>query len=426
MDYIIAFGGLILFLLLGMPVAFALGATAVVMLFLHSGDLQGTTQLAIAGFKAVDSFVLVALPLYVLMGESFTAGSSSQRLYRSATALTQHLRAGLGIATISSCGVFAAISGSSMTNAVTLGRITIPEMRARGYDKELAAGLVASGGTLGMLIPPSLAFILYSALTDTSVRALFAAGLVPGLLQLGLTILFLLLLARVPQPLPQVPWAERFVALTAAGWALALPIIVLGGIYGGVFTATEAAAVGAIYVIMVNILTDRRFEPRALWQTLLRTVENSARLLSIVIGSSLLGHAMIVMQIPQEITAAVVSFELAPPLILVGILLVLTLLGCFLDPISITLIAVPIVFPVVTAMGFDPIWFGVLLVMNLELGMITPPIGMNLFAIQSIVHDLRSSEMWRAALPFAGISVLSIAIVFMFPEVAMWLPGILK
>lgn len=426
MDYFIAFGGLALLLVLGLPVAFALGTTAVVMLFMHTGSLQGTTQLAIAGFKAMDSFVLVALPLYVLMGECFTAGSSSQRLYRSATALTQHMKAGLGIATISSCGVFAAISGSSMTNAVTLGRITIPEMRARGYDKGLAAGLVASGGTLGMLIPPSLAFILYSALTDTSVRSLFAAGLMPGVLQLGLTILFLLFLARVPKPLPQVPWAERLVAVTAASWALALPIIVLGGIYGGIFTATEAAAVGAIYVIVLNVFTDRRFDPRAFWQILRRTADNSSRLLSIVIGSSLLGHSMIVMQIPQQITAAVISLALSPVLILVGILLVLTLLGCFLDPISITLIAVPIVFPVVMALGFDPIWFGVLLVMNLELGMITPPIGMNLFAIQSIMPEMRSTEMWRAALPFVGLSILSIAIVFVFPGVAMWLPGILN
>ncbi len=426
MEHVLAFGGLILLLMLGLPVAFALGATAVALLLIHTGNLYDTTQLAIAGFKSIDSFVLVALPLYVLLGESFAAGSISQRLYRSASALTQHMRGGLGIATVSSCGVFAAISGSSMTNAVTLGRITIPEMRARGYDKGLAAGLVASGGTLGMLIPPSLAFILYSALTDTSVRDLFAAGLMPGLLQLALLILFLLVMARIPASQPAVSWNERLSALFTAGWALALPIIVLGGIYGGVFTATEAAAVGAIYVIAVNFLTDRDFDLGALWRSVRLTVETSTRLLSIVIGSSLLGHSMIILQIPQQITAAVVALSLPPMLILIGLLLVLTLLGCFLDPISITLISVPIIFPVITAFGFDPIWFGVLLVMILELGMITPPVGMNLFAIQSIMDDLRTTEMWRAALPFVGVSAVAIIVVLMFPEVATWLPGILR
>ncbi len=425
MDYFIAFGGLATLLVLGLPVAFALGVTAVVLLLLHTGNFHSTIQLAIAGFRAMDSFVLVAIPLYVLLGESFTNGSSSQRLYGGVIAMTRHLRGGLGIATVSSCGVFAAISGSSMANAVTLGRITIPEMRAQGYDKGLACGLVASGGTLGMLIPPSLAFILYSALTETSVRALFAAGLLPGLLQIGLTILFLVALARVPASLPKASWGERLVALKGAFWALALPVIVLGGIYGGVFTATEAAAVGAIYVIVVNVVGDRGFRLYAFWRTLRSTVETSSRLLSIVIGSSLLGHSMTLMQIPQQIAALAIALPLPPEFVLVAILLVLAFLGCFLDPISITLIAVPIVFPVIVAMGVDPIWFGVLLVMTLELGMITPPIGMNLFAIQSVVPDIRSVEMWHSALPFVGISIASIGIVYIFPEVATWLPNIL-
>ncbi len=424
MEYVLAVGSLVALMVLGLPVAFALGVTAVVMLVIHTGDVQSTTQLAIAAYKSVDSFVLLALPLYVLMGESFASGGISQRLFNGASAFTRHYRAGLGIATTLSCGLFAAISGSSMTNAVSLGRIAIPEMRARGYGKGLAAGLIASGGTLGMLIPPSLAFILYSALTDTSVKDLFAAGIVPGVIQVLVTLGYLWFVARVPPPLPALKWPERLRALGQAGTALFLPVFVLGGIYGGIFSAEEAAAVGAVYVLVINFFVYRSMNLREFWTMLLRTVETTIRLVGIVIGSSLLGHVLTVLQIPQKLTAGVVAMQVAPIVVLILIMLVLAILGMFLDAISITLITIPIIYPVITALGFDPVWFGVLLVMNLELAMITPPVAMNLFAVMSITDDLSTAEMWRGIWPYVGVSLVTLAIVMAFPALATWLPAL--
>jgi C4-dicarboxylate transporter, DctM subunit len=426
MSALLAFGGVLALLVLGMPVAFALGTVAVLLLLAHTGDVMELRQLGIAAYKALDSFILVALPLYVLMGEAFAASRMSAALFNAIAAFTRHIRSGLGIATVLSCGFLAAASGSSMTNAVTLGRTTIPDLLARGYPRGLAAGLVASGGTLGILIPPSLAFIVYSALTDTSVRDLFLAGAIPGLLQIGLTIGYLTLSRRTPPPDPRVAWRPRIHALGKAGWALMLPVAVLGGIYSGFFSATEAAAVGAAYALAVIAIVERRARGQELVDLLGRAVMSTVSLLAIVVGSALLGHSMVILQIPQQITAAVAALDLPPIMILLGLFVVLTALGCFLDAISVTLIAVPIAFPVVQALGFDPVWFGVLLVINLELAMLTPPIGMNLFAIASVVQGLKVPEVARASLPFIFINLLSFALVLAFPGIATWLPAVAR
>lgn len=428
MTYAVLIGGLLLLLLTGMPVGAALMMLSILMTHFYLGGIQALLQIALSAYKALDKYVLIALPLYILMGEIFIAGRTSNKLFDLASAWLRHLRAGLGLAVTVSCGFFAAISGSSMTTAATIGRIAIPEMRSRGYSKSLAYGLVAGGGTLGILIPPSLAMILYSALTDESVGKLFLAGVLPGLLEMALIIVFLLFFARehIPRE-PAATWRERFVHLRAASWALLLPVVVLGGIYSGWLTPTEAAAVGALYTVFINMVIYRTMDWRGLGRAAFRAMETSAKLLFIAIGALTLSQVLIALRLPHELTNLVAELKVAPWLIFITINLILILLGCFLDAMSVMLITIPILFPVIQALNFDPIWFAVILVMNMELAVITPPIGMNLFAVQGIAREpLSTLEVYRAVVPFAIISAVEIVIVALVPGVATWLPSILQ
>lgn len=428
MTYIVLIGGLLLLLLSGMPIGAAMLFLAIGGTYLFLGGADMLLQIALSAYKSLDKYVLIALPLYILMGEIFIAGQTSNRLFDFAAAWLRHLRAGIGMAVTVSCGFFAAISGSSMTTSATIGRIAIPEMRSRGYSKSVSYGLVAGGGTLGILIPPSLAMILYSALTDESVGKLFLAGIIPGLLEIALIIIFLLFFTgeKLPSETP-ASWRERFVALRQAGWALFLPVVVLGGIYSGLFTPTEAAAVGALYTVFINMVIYRTMNWSGLLRAGFKAMETSAKLLFIVVGASTLSHVLIALRLPQQLTQFVTDLDMPTWMIFIAINLILILMGCFLDAMSVMLISIPILFPAIMALGFDPIWFAVILVMNMELAVITPPIGINIFAIQGIAHEeLSTFEAYRSIVPFAIISLICILTVALVPGIATWLPSLLR
>lgn len=424
---IIAVVGLLLLLLfIGLPVAFSLGLTGIVAFTFLMGP-DSLAQIPIIAYKTLDDFILSSIPLYILLSQILLSGKVGNDLYEVASKWVRHLPAGLGVATVLACAAFAAISGSSVATAVTIGMVAIPEMISRGYPKELVLGLVAGGGTLGILIPPSIPMILFGAITGDSVGALFMAGVLPGILLTGLFILYVVIFVSKKVPAqPPATWAERLAALKHSSWGLFLPVLIIGGIYTGIFTPTEAAAIGTVYSLFITFFIYRTLKLRDLPDVLVDTAKSNAMVLAIVVGAMLYGFILTVMQIPQQLTEFVSSMAVNRWVIFLAINVLLLFLGCILESISIILITVPILYPLILKLGFDPIWFAVILVINLELALITPPVGMNLFVIQGISPGTRMTQIIRGVFPFGLLMLLTIVIVSWQPWLATWLPKFLQ
>ena len=419
-------GSMLLLLFAGLPVAFGLAATGTAGFYALLNGTDSFAQIPLIAYKSLDDFVLSAIPLYILVSHILLTGRVGSDLFEVANKWVRHLPGGMGVATIMACAVFAAISGSSVATAVTIGTVAIPEMLARNYPRPLVLGLVAGGGTLGILIPPSIPMILYGAITGESVGALFIAGVLPGILLTGLFILYVVVFAarNLPRQEP-APWSERLDGLKKSSWGLFLPVLIIGGIYSGSFTPTEAAAVGVVYSLFITFFVYRTLSWRDLSGILQDTVRTNAMILAIIIGAMLFGFVLTILRLPQELTQAVTGFALNRWVVFLAINLLLLFLGCILETVSIILITVPILYPLITGLGFDPVWFAVILVINMELALITPPVGMNLFVIQGICPDTRMSEILKGVLPFGLLMVLTIAIVAWVPKLATWLPTFL-
>ena len=419
-------GGLLLLLLIGFPVAFSLGMIGMIGFTALMGP-QGLIQMPLIAYKTLDEFILSSVPLYILLSQILLAGKVGNDLYEVASKWVRHLPAGLGVATVLACGAFAAISGSSVATAVTIGMVAIPEMVSRGYPKKLVLGLVAGGGTLGILIPPSIPMILYGAITGESVGALFIAGIAPGILLTGLFILYVMVfVSRLVPPQPPAAWGERMTALRHSSWGLFLPLLIIGGIYSGIFTPTEAAAVGTIYSLFITFFIYKTLTLRDLPAILIDTAKSNAMVMAIVVGAMQYGFILTILQIPQQLTEIVTNLEVNRWVIMLAINVLLLFLGCILETVSIILITVPLLYPLIMKLGFDPIWFAVILVINLELALITPPVGMNLFVIQGISPGTKMTEILRGVIPFALLMILTIAVVAWQPGLATWLPEYLK
>ena len=337
-----------------------------------------------------------------------------------------HLPGGLGIATIFACAIFAAISGSSVATAVTIGAMAIPEMLKRGYDRKLVVGSVAAGGTLGILIPPSIPMILYGTITDESVGKLFMSGVVPGAL---LTVLFICYIVFASWDKPREPrssHAEKMKSLRENIWGLFLPVIIIGGIYTGIFTPTEAAAVGTVYALAITFFVYRSVTIQDMPAILRATIKTSCMIFSIMIGAMLFGYILTILQVPQALMRLVTEGDLNRWIVMLGINIMLLILGCVLETVSIILITLPMLYPIIKALGFDPIWFNVVLLINMELALITPPVGMNLFVIKGISEDSSIQDIIAGAAPFAAIMVFEILLLCFVPEIATWLPSVLK
>ena len=417
---------LLLLLLAGVPVAFSLSLAGLAGMYFLAGGAASFAQVPNIAYKSLDDFVLTAIPLYVLMSQILLSGKVGSDLFEVASKWLRHLPGGLGIATIIACAIFAAISGSSVATAITIGAVAIPEMLSRGYNKQLVLGSVAAGGTLGILIPPSIPMILYGSITGESVGQLFIAGVVPGVL---LTLLFIMLVvfqSRNVVPEPVTSWAERLDALRHSFWGLLLPVLVVGGIYAGWFTPTEAAAVGTIYSLFITFFVYRTLTWRDMSNILADSVKTTTMIFAIIIGAMLFGFVLTVLQLPQQMTEFVIALDAGRWIIFLLINLVLLFLGCFLETVSIILITLPILYPIIMKLGFDPIWFCVIMVINMELALITPPVGMNLFVIQGISENTRMEEIVKGVLPFGLVMVLLMVALAFFPEIATWLPAFLK
>lgn len=416
---------IIFLLVIGMPVAFTLSVAGILGI-IQFVDVSFLSQVPVIAYKTLDSYVLTSVPLYILMSQIMLTGRVGSGLFELGSKWMGHLPGGLGIATIFACAIFAAISGSSVATAVTIGAMAIPEMLKRGYDRKLVVGSVAAGGTLGILIPPSIPMILYGTITDESVGKLFMSGVVPGAL---LTVLFICYIVFASWDKPREPrssHAEKMKSLRENIWGLFLPVIIIGGIYTGIFTPTEAAAVGTVYALAITFFVYRSVTIQDMPAILRATIKTSCMIFSIMIGAMLFGYILTILQVPQALMRLVTEGDLNRWIVMLGINIMLLILGCVLETVSIILIILPMLYPIIKALGFDPIWFNVVLLINMELALITPPVGMNLFVIKGISEDSSIQDIIAGAAPFAAIMVFEILFLCFVPEIATWLPSVLK
>ena len=424
---IIVFTVLLLVLLaIGLPVAFSLGLGGVAGMLAFMRGEGALAQLPIIGYKSLDDFVLTAVPMYILMSQILLTGKVGNNLFELANKWLRHLPGGLGIATVMACAIFAAITGSSVACAVTIGAIAIPEMLSRGYERSVVLGAVAAGGTLGILIPPSIPMILYGAITDESIGKLFMSGVVPGVL---LTLMFMAIVVYRSRNLEReaaASWEERIDALKKTVWGLLLPIIVVGGIYTGIFTPTEAAGIGTVYSLIITFVVYKTLTFKDLPGILMDTIKTTCMIFAIMIGASLFGFVLTILDAPQALTNFVVDMDTSRWVIFVAINILLLFLGCILESISIIFITLPILFPLIVRLGFDPIWFNVVMLLNLELALITPPVGMNLFVLQGISPDSKMTQIIKGVVPVGAAMALEILLLCFFPELATWLPSVIK
>ena len=413
---------------LRVPVAVSMGIVGTLGYAIVDDFDSALNRLAATPFELSEGYSLSVVPLFILMGAVAARSGMSQDLFKAANALFAGRRGTVAMAAVGACAAFGAICGSSLATAATMSRIAIPEMRRLGYDERLATGAVASGGTLGILIPPSVILIIYAVIAQASVAQLFAAGLLPGLV---LTVLHVIVIACLvawrPNLAPAV--SQRRMSLTermtdiAGIWQMAvLFIIAVGGIYAGFFSPTEAAAVGSLAAILLGFAT-RKISVAALLDAAAETVRTTAVLFFIVIMAFVYSYFLVLTQLPQGLVEYVVAAQWSPMAVIIALVLFYLILGCFLDALGMILVTVPVFLPLVVSLGFSPIWFGVLLVIVVEIGLITPPVGMNLFVIKAQLPDISLQTLYRGVLPFLSAGVTLIVLLLIFPELALWLPG---
>lgn len=418
MEIALAFGVLTLCLLIGMPIALALavaGATAIWIVL----DLAVLIAVPQKMFGAVDSFTLLSIPFFILAADLLVASGATRRLVAAMDGLVGHWRGGLASVAVLACAFFSAISGSSAATAVAIGSVLVPDMVRKGYPKEHTAGLVAVAGGLGILIPPSIPMIVYGAVAEQSVGRLFVAGIIPGLL-LTATLLLVsrFVFPRSDRPRESIDAATKWRLLREAGWIIVLPVLIAVLIYGGIATPTEAAGVSVVYALWCALFVYRDIRPSDLPRLFADAGGKSAFVLFIIAGATVFGYALTLLQVPQQVTARVLDAELSAIGFLIIVNLILLVMGMFLDIISILLITSPILLPVVDSLDIHRIHFGIVFTMNMELALITPPLGMHLFILSGIT-GLPIVSIFRGVLPFAGAAVLCLIAVTWIPQLSL-------
>ena len=424
-------GTAVLFVLLalGMHIGLALALVGFVGYGMVVGLESALPILGMTPYSSGSSFMLSVIPLFVLMGQfAFVSGISGE-IFKAVHSWIGHTRGGLAMATILGCAGFSAISGSSLATAATMGTVAMPEMRKYGYDPSLASGSVAAGGTLGILIPPSIGFVIYGILIEESIGKLFMAGILPGIMLAGIFILTVyvqcLLRPALGPTRPKASMAERWRSLAGIWGMLVLFTVVIGGIYAGVFTPTEAAGVGAFGAFIIALLRGKLTFSGVL-ECLLATGKTTAMIFLIIIGAELFSRFLAVTQLPMQLADFLGGLPFSPYVILGGILVLYLILGCVMDCFAIMILTTPILFPVIQTLGFDPIWYGVLMVVVLEIGLITPPVGLNVFVIKGVAPDLSLNTIFKGIGPFIAASTLAIVLLILFPEIATYIPSHMK
>ena len=409
---------------IGVPVAISLGLAGSVTIILFSPD--SVRSLAIKLFETSEHYTLLAIPFFLLAGSFMTTGGVARRLIDFANASVGHIRGGLAIGAVLACMLFAALSGSSPATVAAVGSIAIAGMVRSGYPQAFAAGIVTNAGTLGILIPPSVVMVVYAAATETSVGTLFMAGVVPGFL-LGIVLMVAIYIIAVKKNLPAMPRAtvrEWLSAARKAIWGLLLMVIILGGIYSGMFTPTEAAAVAAVYSAFIALFVYKDMRITEAPKVVLESAKLSIMLMFIIANAMLFAHVLTTEQIPQQITAMVLEAGLEPWMFLLVVNIVLLIAGAFMEPSAIILILAPILFPIAVQLGIDPIHLGIIMVVNMEIGLITPPVGLNLF-VTSAVTGMPLADVIKAAMPWLMILLGFLVLVTYVPSISMGLPNML-
>jgi tripartite ATP-independent transporter DctM subunit len=425
---LLGFAGMFALMALRVPIGVAMGIVGVLGFAALSGLGPALNLLGNVPLSVLTDYNLSVIPMFILMGAFASHAGMSRELFDAGRAWLGHRRGGLGYATIAACGGFAAINGSSVATAATMTQVALPEMRKAGYDPGLSAGIIAAGGTLGIMIPPSTILVLYGVMTEVDIAALFAAGVLPGILGVVLYVLLLQFIgSRRTSTMPLGEphgWDEKLATLRALWAVLLLFAFVLGGIYGGLFTVQEAAGVGATGTLAIGMVRGRLRWPQ-IRSALIDALRVSSAIMMIVVGAFLFGYFLTITQFTQNAVDWLVNLPIGPYGVLALVMVGYFILGAVMDELAMILLTVPIVVPAMTQLGFDPVWFGVIVVMAVTFGMICPPVGMNVFVINSIARDIPLTRIYRGTMPFIAVDVLRLVVLCAFPGIALWLPRVL-
>ncbi len=426
---VLGFAAMFALMALRVPIGVAMGVVGVLGFGALSGMSPAMNLLGNVPMSVLTDYNLSVIPMFILMGAFASRSGMSSELFTAGRAWFGHRRGGLAYASIAACGGFAAINGSSVATAATMSQVALPEMRRAGYDPGFSAGLIAAGGTLGIMIPPSTIFVLYGIMTEVDIAKLFAAGAVPGLLAVLLYFAVVQFLGwRNPALLPlgePHSWRERLSSVRDLWAVLLLFAFVLGGIYTGLFTVQEAAGIGASGTLAIGLLR-RRLGWREIRAALIDALRVSSAIMMIVVGAFLFGYFLTITQFTQHAVGWLVELPIGPYGVLALVMVGYFILGAVMDELAMILLTVPIVFPAMMQLGFDPVWFGVIVVMAVTFGMICPPVGMNVFVINSIASDISLGAIYRGTMPFIAVDIVRLVLLCAFPSIALWLPGLLQ
>lgn len=422
---ILGFVALFVLMLLRVPVGMAMGLVGVTGYSYLVGPGPALKLVGQTSMRTVTDYTFGVIPMFMLMGALVSVSGVSRELFKAANSMIGHLRGGLGVATVVACGGFAAICGSSVATAATFSAVAYPEMRRFNYPQSFSTGVIAAGGTLGAILPPSTVLAVYAILTQQDIGKLFMAGIVPGILAMAMYVLTIAIIVKLrPDWLPGgevKPWSERFKDLRNVWAPLVLFVFVIGGLYGGFFTPTEAGGVGASGAFILGLLR-RKLDGPKIREALLSATRTAAAVFTVLIGALLFGYFLTITQSPQKLTEFLTGLGIGRYGVLALIMVMYLVLGCLMDAMAMIILTVPIIFPVIVHLGFDPIWFGVIIVMTVELGLIHPPVGMNVFVIKSVVKDVSFTTIFKGVLPFIATDIVRLVILIAFPVIALWLP----
>ena len=425
---LLGFVGMFVLMALRVPIGVAMGIVGVLGFGALSGMGPALNLLGNVPLSVLTDYNLLVIPMFILMGAFASQAGMSRELFDAGRAWFGHRRGGLAYASIAACGGFAAINGSSVATAATMTQVALPEMRRAGYDPGFSAGLIAAGGTLGIMIPPSTILVLYGIMTEVDIAQLFAAGVLPGLLGVLFYALVVQWVAiRDPDHLPRGErhgLSERLASLKDLWAVIALFLFVIGGIYGGLFTVQEASGVGAFGTLVIGVVR-RRLNATRIRAALIDSLRVSSAIMMIVVGAFLFGYFLTITQFTQNAVDWLVNLPIGAYGVLALVMVGYFILGAVMDELAMILLTVPIVFPAMTQLGFDPVWFGVIVVMAVTFGMICPPVGMNVFVINSIARDVPLMRIYRGTMPFIAVDVLRLVVLCAFPGIALWLPTVL-
>jgi len=407
------------------PVGMAMGLVGVVGYSYLVGPGPALKLVGQTSMRTVTDYTFGVIPMFMLMGALVSVSGVSRELFKAANSMIGHLRGGLGVATVVACGGFAAICGSSVATAATFSAVAYPEMRRFNYPQSFSTGVIAAGGTLGAILPPSTVLAVYAILTQQDIGKLFMAGIVPGILAMAMYVLTIAVIVKTrPGWLPGgevKPWSERLKDLKNVWAPLVLFVFVIGGLYGGFFTPTEAGGVGASGAFILGLVR-RKLDGPKIREALLSATRTAAAVFTVLIGALLFGYFLTITQSPQKLTEFLTGLGIGRYGVLALIMLMYLVLGCLMDAMAMIILTVPIIYPVIVHLGFDPIWFGVIIVMTVELGLIHPPVGMNVFVIKSVVKDVSFTTIFKGVLPFIVTDIVRLVILIAFPIIALWLP----